>query len=87
MGSVWNPGNTSECAAPIGVLFRLKEIDGIGLDWFYSIYQGHLFSEKDRACCVNVCLCLLVLVSVLALVCVFFLFACLLVCLFVFVGG
>ena len=33
----------------IGVLFRLVclEIDGTGLDWCYSIYQDHLFYQKD----------------------------------------
>ena len=40
---------STEAGRSIGVLFRLvwSKIEGTGLDGFYSIYQGHLFSKKD----------------------------------------
>ena len=36
-------------ASNIGVLFRLAwlVIEGTGLDGVHSIYQGHLFFQKD----------------------------------------
>ena len=49
-----SPKIRSRCGIPfpvkiIGVFFRLAwlNIEGTGLDEFYSIYQGHLFCQKD----------------------------------------